>query len=322
MNTVKDVADFISDRQRFAIVSHARPDGDSIGSSLGLALSLQELGKTAHVFSCDQPPRAYGSLPGADTIRVTERVTGDYEALVVLECNDLERPDLKGLDEYFVINIDHHPKTKPFGDLNWMDPEAAAVGEMIYQMAKALGIGITPQIAANLYVAILTDTGSFQYSNTRADTFLIVNDLMRCGADPSAIAQLVYMTQPYSRIKLLGRLLNTLELHPSQQIATISLSREMLQATGASADDTEGIVNYPLSIRGVVLAAFFREESGDRQRISLRSKNQLDVRSVAERFGGGGHVNAAGLAIQGNLEEAKASVLSELEKLLEKETTS
>ncbi|MDA2937650.1 bifunctional oligoribonuclease/PAP phosphatase NrnA [Acidobacteria bacterium AH-259-A15] len=314
---MEEIIRFIQSQERFAVTSHARPDGDSIGSELGLAFALEELGKTVHVFNADPHPRPYNSLPGIHKIRVTDRVEGNYDGLFVLECNDLKRPEVKGLDEYFVINIDHHPKTKPFGDLNWVDPSAAAVGEMIYHLVKALQVPLTPEITVNLYTAILTDTGSFQYSNTGAGTFLVVSDLVNNGADPNAIAQSVYMTQPYSRIQLLGTLLNTLELHPSKKIALITLTQEMLQRTGASANDTEGLVNYALSIQGVLLAAFFREEAKNQYRVSLRSKDHYDVGSVAEHFGGGGHKNAAGLLVQGSFKEARDKVVSELEKLLD-----
>ena len=313
----EDIIRFIRSKDRFAITSHARPDGDSIASALGLAFALEKLGKTAHIFNADAPPRPYASLPGIDKILVTQSVEDDYDALFILECNNLERTGLAGLDNYFLINIDHHPKTEPYGNLNWMDPQAAAVGEMIYRLIKELEVPLSPEISINLYVAILTDTGSFQYSNTRSSTFNVASDLAAHGADPATIAQTVYMTQPYSRIELLGRLLNTLELHSSEQIALITLTPEMLTATGASRDDTEGFVNYPLSIDSVLLAAFIREEEKDLYRVSLRSKKGLDVRSVAEEFGGGGHKIAAGLSIQGSFQEARDKIISGLERLLE-----
>ena len=313
----EDIIRFIQSKDRFAITSHARPDGDSIASALGLAFALEKLGKTAHIFNADAPPRPYASLPGIDKILVTQSVEDDYDALFILECNNLERTGLAGLDNYFLINIDHHPKTEPYGNLNWMDPQAAAVGEMIYRLIKELEVPLSPEISINLYVAILTDTGSFQYSNTRSSTFNVASDLAAHGADPATIAQTVYMTQPYSRIELLGRLLNTLELHSSEQIALITLTPEMLTATGASRDDTEGFVNYPLSIDSVLLAAFIREEEKDLYRVSLRSKKGLDVRSVAEEFGGGGHKIAAGLSIQGSFQEARDKIISGLERLLE-----
>ena len=316
MKALDDIIQFIKDHDRFVITSHARPDGDAIGSELGLALMLEKLGKTAHIFNADPHPRPYQSLPGIERIQVTHKVEGNYDGLFVLECNDLQRSNLQGLDQYFVISIDHHPKTEPFGDLNWLDDSAAAVGEMIYELAEPLQVQLTPEIATNLYVAIFTDTGSFQYSNTRAKTFLITGDLVNHGASPAAIAQAVYMTRPYARLQILGMLLNTLQIH-SSRIASITLTQEMLEKTGASANDMEGIVDYPLSMEGIDLAAFFREEAQGRYRVSLRSKNHYDVSTVAERFGGGGHKNAAGLAVEGSFQEVVEKVVLELEKLVD-----
>lgn len=316
MKALDDIIQFIKDHDRFVITSHARPDGDAIGSELGLALILEKLGKTAHIFNADPHPRPYQSLPGIERIEVTHKVEGNYDGLFVLECNNLERTNLQGLDQYFVINIEHHPKTEPFGDLNWLDDSAAALGEMIYELAQGLPVQLTPEIATNLYVAIFTDTGSFQYSNTRAKTFLITGELVNQGASPSAIAQAVYMTRPYARLQILGMLLNTLQVH-SSRIASITLTQEMLEKTGASANDMEGIVDYPLSMEGIALAAFFREEANGQYRVSLRSKNHYDVSIVASHFGGGGHKNAAGLAVEGSFQEVVGKVVLELEKLLD-----
>ncbi|MEE8349119.1 MAG: bifunctional oligoribonuclease/PAP phosphatase NrnA [Acidobacteriota bacterium] len=312
-----DILRFIEDHDRFVIASHARPDGDAIGSALALALGLEGLGKTADVFGADPHPRSFLSLPGIDAIRVGARVEGNYDAALVLECNDLKRPGLEGLDQYFVVNIDHHLNTNLFGDLNWVDSSAAAVGEMIYSLLVAMDAPFSPEIATNLYVAIFTDTGSFQYSNTTAATFSIAADLVHWGARPSVVAQAIHMDQPQERIKLLGSLLDTLDIHSSGKIATITLTQQMLVDTGASANDTEGMVNYPLSINGVEMAAFFRQDQGDSYRVSLRSQDLHDVSVVARLFGGGGHKNAAGLSVEGNLDEAIAKVIGELEKLLE-----
>jgi phosphoesterase RecJ-like protein len=312
-----DILRFIADHERFVVTSHARPDGDSIGSALALALGLESLGKTADVFGADPHPRPFGSLPAIDKIKVTDRVEGPYDGVLILECNDLKRPGLEGLDQYFVVNIDHHLNTNPFGDLNWVDSSAAAVGELIYHLLLAIDAPITPNIAINLYVAIFTDTGSFQYSNTSAKTFSIVADLVHRGARPSSVAQSIHMTQPQERIKLLGRLLNTLEIHSSGKIASITLTQQMLEETGASPNDIEGMANYPLSINGVDMAAFFRQEPDGSFRVSLRSQESHDVSMVARLFGGGGHKNAAGLSVDGPLEAAVVKVIGELEKLLD-----
>lgn len=312
-----DIIRFVQTNQRFAVTSHARPDGDSIGSSLGLALGLEQLGKTVDLFGSDVHPHRYDFLPGVQNIQVADHIEGDYDGLFVLECSELGRPGLRNLERFLVINLDHHPYTKPFGNLNWLDPTASAVGEMVYYLIKGLSAQLTPEIATNLYVAIMTDTGSFQFSNTHAKTFQVAGDLVSCGANPSTIAQTVYMNQPHSKFRLLSTLLGDLELHASQKIASVTLTQKMLKETRASLQDLEGLVNYPLSMEGVLLAIFFREEADKQYRVSLRSKNHYDVATVAKQFGGGGHRNAAGLSIQGNFEEVRNALMSALEKLLD-----
>ena len=312
-----EIIRFVQTNQRFAVTSHDRPDGDSIGSSLGLALALEQLGKTVDLFGSDPHPHHYDFLPGIQNIQITDHLEGDYDGLFVLECSELGRSGLQDLERFFVINIDHHPYTKPFGNLNWLNPTASAVGELVYYLIRSLSAELTPEIATNLYVAIMTDTGSFQFSNTHAKTFQVAGDLVSCGANPSVIAQTVYMNQPHSKFRLLSTLLGGLELHAIQRIASITLTQEMLKETGASLQDSEGFVNYPLSMEGVLLAIFFREESDKQYRVSLRSKNHYDVAAVAKRFGGGGHKNAAGLSIQGSFEEVRNALMSALEKLLD-----
>lgn len=312
-----EIVRFTRARSQFAITSHARPDGDAIGSELGLALALQSLGKSAQVVNSDPHPQVYDFLPGADQIHLSDRIENHYDGVFVLECNDLERPALKNLQQSYIINIDHHPNTKPFGSLNWLDSGASAVGEMIYHLTKALDIPLTRDISTNLYVAILTDTGSFQFSGTGPQTFAIASNLVASGADPSAIAEAVYMNQPYSKIQLLRRVLDTLQIHRSKKIAWIDLTSAMLEETGASSRETEGIVNYPLSIKGVMMVALFRQETEKTCGVSLRSKKNYDVGSLAERLGGGGHKNAAGVSLSGDFEEVRQTIISEMERLLD-----
>jgi bifunctional oligoribonuclease and PAP phosphatase NrnA len=301
---------------RFAITSHRRPDGDSIGSSLALAQTLQAVGKSVDVIMADPVPQAYRSLPGAGMIRQAGTVAGDYDAVFVLDCGDQYRPGLAGLDRYFIINIDHHLNTALFGKLNYIDPTASAVGELIFDLITTLGIVPTPEVASNLFVAISTDTGSFQFSNTTAKSLEVSGRLVGMGADPGLLAIQVHMSQPPSRLKLLAEVLKTLTLHPSGEIAWITLTREVLENTGSEPGDTEGIVNFPLSIGGVSVVAFFREERDLEYRVSLRSKNSLDVAAVAKVFGGGGHKNAAGLSLQGSQQEVVQKVISRLEEAL------
>jgi bifunctional oligoribonuclease and PAP phosphatase NrnA len=302
--------------KRFAITSHRRPDGDSIGSSLALAQALEAIGKSADILMADPVPQSYSTLPGVGRIRSAGKIEGDYDAVFVLDCGDLDRPGLDGLDRYFIINIDHHLETAPFGDLNLVDPSASAVAELVFDLITALGIVPTPDIASNLFVAISTDTGSFQFSNTTAKALDLSGRLVRLGADPGLLAVKIHMSQPPSRLALLGEVLKTLKLHPSGQLAWITLNRETLEETGSEPGDTEGIVNYPLSIGGVSAVAFFREEGENEYRVSLRSKDSVDVAAVARLFGGGGHKNAAGMSLKGTQEEVVREVIERLEEAL------
>ncbi len=307
------IVEFVNGHESFAVLSHQSPDGDSIGSSLALGRALRQIGKRVSVSQADPVPTAYVNLPDVDLLQISRRLKGEYDSLIVLECNSLLRTGLENLEGRHVINIDHHPNTQMFGDLNWVDDSAAAVAELIYELVLALGADITPSIASNLYAAIMTDTGSFQFSNTTPRTFSVTAELVSRGAQPAEIARAVYMNQPHSRLKLLVEVLGTLEVHPTKPIAWIVLTRDMLGRTGATRDLTEGFVNYPLSLSGVQVVAFFREESARQTRVSLRAKNGLDVAEIARLWGGGGHRNAAGLTVPASLVDAQEQVVRELD---------
>ncbi len=317
MSIVADIASFLLEKNNILITSHARPDGDSVASQLALALALRQLGKSVDILNADPCPPNYRSLPGIELLRVGRRAEGRFDALVVLECNNLERTEIENLEGYPTVNIDHHPVNDQFGLLNWVDASASAVGEMLFHLFGAMPLRLTPEIAANLYTAILTDTGSFQFSNTRAETFRVAAELVSAGADPGRIAQTVLMSQAESRLRLLARLLGTLELDDGRGVAWVTLDRKMLEETGAAENDTEGLANYPLSVDGVQVCAFFREVDPRSYRVSLRSKGDLDVSRLARRFGGGGHRNAAGLKLDGDYGEIRDLIVRELQALIE-----
>jgi bifunctional oligoribonuclease and PAP phosphatase NrnA len=317
MSIVDEIASFLLERNRFLITSHARPDGDSVASQLALAAALIQLGKSVEILNADPPPPNYRMLPEIDRLRVGRRAEGAFDASIVLECNNLERTEVENLEGYPAVNIDHHPVNDRFGVLNWVDPSASAVGEMLFHLFRALPLRMTPEIAANLYTAILTDTGSFQFSNTRAETFRVAAELVEAGADPGRVARDVMMNQSESRLRLLARLLGTLEFDTSRRVAWITLDRRMLDETGAAENDTEGLVNYPLSVDRVEVCAFFREIDAESYRVSLRSKGDLDVGGLAQQFGGGGHRNAAGLTAEGRYPEVRDTIVRELRNLIE-----
>jgi phosphoesterase RecJ-like protein len=308
------VIELIEKHQRFAITSHIRPDGDSLGSSLALCWILRGLRKDAEVVMCDHVPQAYSKLPGAVEVRVARDIDSSYDAVFVIECSDVSRPGLPSLKDRFVVNIDHHSTTELFGDLNWIDSTAAAVGEMIYNLAKAIGAKITPEIASCVYAALLTDTGSFHFSNTTERTFKIASELVRHGAQPAKLSQAIFYSYPYAKVLLVGAVLSTLQRDESGRIAWITMTNDLMAKTGATEDDSDGIITYPLTIGDVEAVAFFRELTNSTYRISLRSKNRVNVARVAESFGGGGHANAAGFTIKADFDSLSREVIEKLKE--------
>ena len=312
------VIDLIERHQRFAITTHIRPDGDGLGSSLALCWILRGLKKEADIILRDDVPHAYVRLPGADEIRVGTDLESDYDAVFLMECSDAERPGLASLPERFLVNIDHHSTTALYANINWIDSTAAAVGEMVYNLAKAIGAKISPEAASCVYAALLTDTGSFHFSNTTERTFKIASELVRHGAQPAKLSQAIFYNYPYAKVSLVGEVLSTLQRDESGRIAWIKMSKDAMERTHATEDDTDGIINYPLTIGEVEAVAFFRELPNETYRISLRSKNRVNVARVAEQFGGGGHSNAAGFTLrQVDLPALTADVLAKLKEAVE-----
>lgn len=308
------VIELIEKHSRFAITSHIRPDGDSMGSSLALCWILKGLNKDAEVIMCDSVPHSYSKLPGSDEVRVIKDIDRDYDAVFVIECSDVSRPGLPSLKDQFVVNIDHHSTTALFGDLNWIDSTAAAVGEMIYNLAKAIGAKISPEVASCVYAALLTDTGSFHFSNTTERTFKIASELVRHGAQPAKLSQAIFYSYPYAKVRLVGAVLSTLQRDETGRIAWITMSKDAMDNSGASEDDSDGIINYPLTVGDVEAVAFFRELANSTYRISLRSKNRVNVARVAELFGGGGHANAAGFTAKADYDELSRDVIERLKE--------
>src|SRR3954469_19503630 len=216
---LSQVVELIEKKDRFAITSHIRPDGDGLGSSLGLFWLLKSLNKEVEVVMRDPAPHAYQQLPGSDAIRVASSVGEHFDGVFVIECSDVERPGLEDLKEQFVVNIDHHSTTELFGSINWIDSTAAAVGEMVYNLCKATGVRVTKEIAECVYTALLTDTGSFHYSNTTERTFKVASELVRAGVKPAKISQAVFSNYPWSKIELLGEVLTTVKRDETGRVA-------------------------------------------------------------------------------------------------------
>jgi len=297
--------------RRFLVTSHARPDGDAVGSALALAEILEQIGCEARLVFADPPPYIYRTLPGVERIHVSEQAgEGDIPA-IILECDSIERTGLQGLAHRPIINIDHHASGRDYADINWIDENACAVAEMVYRIAVAAEVKITASMATCLYAAVLSDTGSFTYPSTNATTFEVAHRLAGHGANPSQIARNLYFTNPASKIRLLAVALSNMRC--DGPVAWSWVTDAEMERAGASAEDCEGVVNYLIGIAGIESAVFLREvsPSGD-FRLSIRSKGKVDVAQIAESFGGGGHRSASGCTLEGPLDSATERILTQL----------
>ena len=307
---LNEVLKQIEQRQRFVLTSHARPDGDAIGSTLACGEILRRMGKQADIILRDGVPRVYQQLPFANGVVQAERINGRYEAAILLECDSIQRTRVDGLENYFLINIDHHKSGRNFAHLNWIDPKAVATGELVFRLARAAGVKISPEIATCLYTAVLTDTGAFMFEGTNEHTFELARELVLAGADPALCARHIYFGHSTAKLRLLGAALSALQREGA--LTWIWATQEQMERVGAKEEDCEGLVNYALSIGDVEVAAFFRELPDGRFRVSLRSKGKLDVAQIAEQFGGGGHACASGCSVDGPLHAAVESVLGKI----------
>jgi len=313
---IQRIIDVIHSCETFLITSHVRLDGDALGSELALWHVINDMGKKAVVYNQDTAPEMYQFLPGCDAIQ-HELASGEkFDAVFVLDCSESERAgNLVDLvrSSPLMINIDHHISNTFFSELSLVDVDASSTGEILYRIIKAMGISVTKDVATNLYTAILTDTGSFRYSNTTPATFAVVADLVNLGADPREVAENVYETKPLVQMHLLKEALNTLEVNGDRKIGSIVVTREMVTRAGALQEHTEGFVDLVRSIRGVDIALFFHETAHDVFKISLRSKGTVNVEKIARAFGGGGHLNASACTIAGDIKSVKRRLLGAIE---------
>src|SRR5438105_762151 len=265
-----DIVDAIKSRHRFVLSSHARPDGDSIGSQLALAYALRTLGKEVRVINSDAPSAPLMAFPGVPDIEIADQVNGEFDAAIIMECGDLARTGVAGLDRFFIINVDHHPGNTAYGRINWFDSTAAACGEMVFDLVRALGVRLSIEIATHVYLAILTDTGSFHYSSISPRTFDICRDTLEAGVDPVLVARNVYDSNNMGRLKLFGAVLSAMQLDTQGRIAIVYLDHEMARAAGGTYEDTEGLINLPLTVKEIQAVVFFKEEEGETYRVSMR----------------------------------------------------
>jgi phosphoesterase RecJ-like protein len=293
---------------------HVSPDGDCIGSTLGIVNALRAAGKRAIIVGVDPVPRLYQYLPGWDTLFVPwQEIAGEWELACFLDCGDMERagaglPVVKKARK--LLNVDHHITNDEFGEYNYLDFTAAAVGEQVYLMLREMGLPIVPTVATCLYTAVVADTGGFKYDNTTPRTLRIAADLVEAGAKPYQVASAIFENESMSRLSLLSHALSTLQVDPTGKIAWVSVTRNMLEQTGADEEDVEGLVNYARKVTGVEVGLIFREAPDGKIRVGFRSRNYVDVGDIAKQFGGGGHARAAGCGLCTTIEEARNRVLS------------
>lgn len=302
-----------------AILSHIHPEGDTIGSALGCHLVLKALGKEVATFNPDPVPKNLRDLPGAAEVIQADRLPHPFDCYVAVDAADPGR--LGGLfngvaAESLVINIDHHMSNTRFGTYNWVDPEAAATGEMIYHLVREMGVPLSREIATNLYVAILTDTGSFHYANTTPKALRVAAALIEAGVVPQKVAESLFDQREVAELLLLGTLLTKMQVSSDGAVAWMEVTRQMLEQAGLGKEALEGLINYPRSIKGVAVALLFKDEGQGIVRVSLRSKGDVDVAAVAKVFQGGGHKNAAGCTLAGSLPEVRERVLGEVRRVV------
>jgi phosphoesterase RecJ-like protein len=309
VSEIDAVVERIRSGQRFILSSHQRPDGDAIGSAMAAAYALRSIGKRADVVFDAVPPHFLQPFPGVDSIRVATCIDETYDAAIIMECGALDRTGVAGLDRSPVVNIDHHLGNTRYGLVNWVDESAAACGELVFSLVEALGAALSPEAATHIYLAILTDTGSFHFSHMTPRTFDIARRCVEAGADPQWIARTHYDSSTLGRVRIFGAVLNAMQLDPSGRVAVLTVTQDLARATGANYDDTEGIINFPLSVKDIHAVAFFKEMPDGTWRVSLRSKGAVDVRAIASQFGGGGHVNAAGCSARGEIDELRRQLM-------------
>ncbi len=307
----------LRDARRVAITSHLRPDGDSLCTGLALAMMIEASGRSAAIVNRDPTPLPFSVHPDAGRIRVGQIDPAEFDLVVLLECADVSRSGQERLGRLFKVNIDHHASNSPFADINWIDPSAAAVGEMVFALGEAWGAGWTPAMAEHLYCAIVSDTGCFQFSNTSARALEVCSRLAALGARPIRVSEMLYGNNPPEKVKLLGIVLSRLTMTAGGRIAVISMFRRDLEALGLRELDTEDITTQARSIKGVQMVLFFKEMEPDTFRVSCRSRGAADSARVAERFGGGGHVHASGFTVHGPFERLVREIPAVVEGMLD-----
>ena len=317
----RQISELLRSQNTFLVLTHHRPDGDAVGSQLALLLLLKDLGKTAEAWNDDEVPAKFRFLPHSDLITRPPAEPKEFDVVIAIDTSTWQRVGTAAQrirHKKHFVNIDHHVSNETFADINWIVPEAPASGQIALDLIKGGGFTLTREIATCLFAAISTDTGSFSYGNTTAESLRVAAELVDTGISVGEICRHVYESYPYARLMLLQKALAGLQLADQKRIAYMWITSGMFEESGAKREDTEGLIDYARAIEGVIVALLFEEvaEAG-KFRVSLRSKHpRVDVNSVACRFGGGGHREAAGARISGEPHEIERNVLAAVSEAL------
>ena len=320
-NSFQEIADAIRAHDTFIVLSHLRPDGDAIGSQIDLGHALEQMGKTVHYINEDGTPDNLTFLPGSDKIQTPPAEPLDVQVAIALDCATKPRLGDNALNAAskatLWINIDHHVSNPGYGDLNHIDSISPATGQILYHLITEQGLPFSELSRDSIYVAVSTDTGSFQYSNTTAATYEMAADLVRRGLDVGTINSQTYDNNPYRKIELLRSLLNTLELVDDGKVAHWELLNSVKEEYKLKPEDSEDLIDLIRGIEGVIVAAFFEELPDGKIRVSLRAKDStVNCSELAQQFRGGGHARAAGIRMTGPLDDAKDKVLSAISGIM------
>ncbi|MBP8645507.1 MAG: bifunctional oligoribonuclease/PAP phosphatase NrnA [Syntrophobacteraceae bacterium] len=321
---IQRIVDLIRRHRSFLVTTHVRPDGDAVGSLLALVFMLRRLRKKADAHCQDPPPACYEFLPGIETISTVPPRVSDHEVVILVDCGEPDRVGTALVESVrsipLSINIDHHvPHDPPFGTVSWVKPSAGSTCEMLYDLSLALPLPLDSEIATQLYTGLLTDTGSFRFSNTTQRVLEVATVLVGAGADPARIAQEIYDSTSPRGLKLLARALSSAVFLAEDRVAAMVITQKMFEETGTSPEDSEGFINHLRSVKTVNLAMLFRQERDGMVHVSMRSKGLVDVAALARRHGGGGHRHAAAFRVAGGLdrvwEECTAEALEYLRRV-------
>ena len=321
MNDFDEISKVLQKNNNFLITSHVNLDGDGIGSELAFYFILKKLKKKPIILNQDKLPKIYDFLPGSNKVHYLDDNCIDTKSIdvgIVLDCSNVKR--IGKTYEIFkniktIINIDHHKSNENFGSLNYVDSSVSSVGEIIYELIRSINIDLLDEdISTCLFAAIITDTGSFRYSNVSSKTFKIASDLTSFGIKPYLIANNIYNRNTYSGLKLLGEALTTLEMDDSKYVSWLTITRKMLNNAKANDEEIEGIIDIATTLDNTEISILFRETKDNKIKISFRSKGNFDVNKFAGKFKGGGHPNAAGCLCSGKMDKIKEIILSKLFK--------